>query len=302
MIAVVVCGVTFAAALVPPPTLLALYGVAYGCPGRAAMTSAAPSPDAPRLGEVDARFPAPDRVWPLLPLDASLTLDVVSGWVARGVHPGLLLPEDPRVLARDAGLARRAREAQTLGAVPVLSTTARNPAAAAAAATFYAAMGLPPAAAYLPRGLTPRIVSFPRGQYLAAPTWEGEPALPLPSRPFDVYGQRVLPVHRSRPGGGTYAALAPPAGAGVYTPALGWRWQMLGATFVRDGDAFYVDGRGRVVLWLARVVFVWWTWADLPLGSALALFTSGLAWVALCVGAFTILALWWSVERMHAVR
>jgi len=303
VIAVVVCGLTFAAALVPPPTLLALYGVAYGCPGRATMTSAAPSPDALRLGEIDARFPAPDRVWPLLPADASLRLDVVGMWVARGVHPGLLLPEDPRTLAGDAGLARRARDAQALGAVPVLSTTARSPAAPAAAATFYAAMGLPPAAVYLPGGLTPRIQSFPRGQYLVAPSWEGEPALPLPSRPFEVYGRRVLPVHAARPdGGGTHGELSPPAGAGVYTPVLGWRWQMLGATFVRDGDGLHVDGRGRVILWFAPVMFAWWMWADVPLGSMLALFTSGLAWVALSVGALTILALWWAIERIHAVR
>ncbi|MHB8732660.1 MAG: hypothetical protein ACYDAB_12820 [bacterium] len=294
-----ICGLLFAAPVVPPPTLTALYAQAYGC--EAALQGAAPRPGLPlrQLAHVNDSFPAPDRVWPVLPAGDDFSVDTVRAWRDRHVRVGLLLPVNPGDLVRRPDLLRRLREAEALDAVPVLAVADPVPVQIAQAATFYAAMGLPPAATYLAGGLTPKLIALPPGLYLTGPNWEGNADLALPAREFTVYGRRVLPLFPVRPdGGGVYAQLSPVVGDAGFVPNVGMRWRLLGATFDRGGDSLATGGRGQTLLWLAPMLLRWWMFSNRPLVSMLVLMTSGFAWFALSGAAFVILAGWWAIERV----
>jgi hypothetical protein len=299
MIALLICGLLFGTPVVPPPVLTALYAQAYGC--RAVVQTVPPRAGLPvrKLAHVNDSFPAPDRVWPVLPADDGFSVDAVRAWHDRRVRVGLLLPVDPGDLVRRPDLARRLREAEALDAVPVLTLVDTSAVQLAQAATFYASMGLPPAAVYLPGGLTPKLLALPQGLYLAAGNWSGDDDLPLPARDVTVYGRHVLPIFPVRPdGGGTYAQLAPVVGDAGFVPALGLRWQVLGATFERGSESLTTGGRGQALLWAAPMILRWWLFSNQPLVSILTLMTSGLAWFALTGAALVILAGWWAIERV----
>lgn len=299
MIAVVICGLAFAAPTLPPPTLSALYAQAYQCDAVATAAVAATGRPGRRLAHVNDSFPAPDRVWPVLPADDGFSLDTVRAWHDRRIRVGLLLPANPGDLLNRPGLAQRLRAAQALDAVPVLTATDPAPAQIAQAATFYAAMGLPPAATYLAGGLTPRLLALPPGLYLAGPNWDGNADLALPARELTVYGRRVLPLFPVRPdGGGSYAQLSPVVGDAGFVPAVGMRWRILGTAFERRPDALATDARGQTLLWLAPVILRWWMFSNRPLVSMLVLMTSGFAWFALSGAALVIFAGWWAIERV----
>jgi len=288
--AIAICSALFGVDQPPSKQMLAIYSAAYGCEAKAVDLNGAMR-RLPPLSSARNYFQAPTRFWPMLAHDDPALTERLEGWLARGVSPGLMLPDDGKDLIVDDAVRNKIRAAVERGALPVLPVRRPVPRWRDAQATLYAGLGLPPYALMIRGGYGLDVAGLPPGRYLIEGHLGGNRfAIPIPARRLSLRGVELIPFYFSPPpGGGFYAAYNAEDDFGIaFTPDLGVKWSFLGVTMETDRGGLQADVLGHFVSAATTISAFIWTWAQRPLGDTISAFSTGFAWLVL-VGGIVVL-------------
>lgn len=284
-----VCAIAFSSTQVIPATLAQTYQTAFTCP--ADITKVPKMAQAP-LADINHYFPATPTYWPVLRADSPNLARQARAWTMRGVHPALLLPTDPMRAMKDSKLIAHLLAAETAGAMPVASLSRTTPNDLRAARYMWCMQGLCPAAWYLQQGVDTNLALMPKGLYIVAPYWSGDPRLPLPNRELHLSGHTVLLLHNEAPkAGGTVAVTKLSAYARVFTPSNETRWRWFGVQFRRDAEGLHTSLLGRVLLTVGGASVALWHWVSGVHSNLILTASTGLGWLAFGLAILNLLVI-----------
>jgi hypothetical protein len=210
----------------------------------------------------------------------------------RGIHPALLLPVVSLQSHEGFKLVSRLLAAQAAGAMPIASLSRTTPDDLRAARYMWCMLGLCPAGWYLQQGLNANLGLMPKGLYIVAPYWAGDPHLPLPNRELHLSGHTVLPLHNDAPeAGGTVAVAKLSAYASVFTPSAETRWRWLGVAFRRDTEGLHTNLLGRVLLTTGGASVALWSWISGLHSNLILIASTGLGWLAFGLAILNLLVI-----------